>query len=50
MEYVLVPWPESQGLMEYEDFDKYSSLADYDKFGPAAYFVDSKWLKEINDK
>lgn len=43
--YVLVQWPDSQELMEYEGFNEHSSYADYDTFGPAAYFVEEEWLK-----
>lgn len=41
-EYVLVQWPESQVLMDYEWFDNETSLADFEKFGSSAYFVPMK--------
>ena len=34
--------------MELEGFEEHSSLADCDKFGPSAYFVEEEWLDEIN--
>jgi len=46
--YVLVKWPESQILMDFEWFDHEASLADFDKFGSSAYFIpQSRWL-ELN--
>lgn len=48
MNYVLIQWPESQTLMELEDFEEHSSLADCEIFGPCAYFVEKEWLDEIN--
>lgn len=42
MNYVLVPWPESQRLMEYEWFEECILMNDenhLDDIGPAAYFV-----------
>lgn len=48
MEYVLIKWPESQELMELEDFEEHSSLADCEMFGPCAYFVEKEWLYETN--
>lgn len=47
MSYILIKWPESQDLMELKGFEENSSLADYEKFGPAAYFVDKDWLELI---
>ena len=45
-EYVLVQWPETQVLMDYDWFDKETSLADFDKFGNSAYFIPMKrWLE-----
>ena len=45
-EYVLVRWPETQVLMDYEWFDAETSLADFDKFGSSAYFIPMKrWLE-----
>ena len=35
--YVLVQWPETQVLMDYDWFDAEASLADFDKFGSSAY-------------
>ena len=46
--YVLVQWPESQVIMDYDWFDSEASLADSDKFGSSAYFIpQARWL-EIN--
>lgn len=46
--YVLVQWPESQVIMDYDWFDSEASLADFDKFGSSAYFIpQARWL-EIN--
>ena len=47
MSYILITWPESQSLMELEGFEENTSLADCEKFGPAAYFVDKDWLEQI---
>jgi len=45
-EYVLVRWPETQVLMDYDWFDKETSLADFNKFGSSAYFIPMKrWLE-----
>lgn len=44
MEYILFQWPESQELMEVEGFEEHSNLADCEKFGSAAYFVEKEWL------
>lgn len=44
--YVLVQWPETQVLMDYDWFDAEASLADFDKFGNSAYFIpQSRWLE-----
>ena len=44
--YVLVQWPETQVLMDYDWFDAETSLADFDKFGNSAYFIpQSRWLE-----
>lgn len=49
-EYVLVQWPESQAFMDYEWFDHEASLADYNKFGSAAFFIPMKrWLESHAD-
>ena len=48
--YVLVQWPETQVLMDYDWFDKEASLADFDKFGSSAYFIpQTRWI-ELNSK
>lgn len=45
-DYVLVQWPETQVLMDYDWFDKETSLADFNKFGSSAYFIPLKrWLE-----
>jgi hypothetical protein len=47
--YILVQWPESQVLMDFEWFDEEASLADFYKFGSSAYFIpQSRWL-ELNE-
>lgn len=46
--YVLVLWPESQELMDFEWFDLEASLADFDKFGSSAYFIPQKRWMELN--
>ena len=48
--YVLVQWPATQVLMDYDWFDAEASLADFDKFGSSAYFIpQTRWL-ELNSK
>lgn len=51
VKYILVEWPESQSLMDYEDFEDHSCLVNdeswLDQYGPASYFVEEDWLKEI---
>lgn len=44
--YSLICWPESQSLMEEEGFEEHSSLADCEKFGSMAFFVENAWLNE----
>lgn len=49
--YVLIQWPESQELMDEEWFDDETSLADFFKFGSAAYFVPTqRWIEFKNKK
>lgn len=49
-EYVLVHWPESQILMDYDWFNEDASLADCDKFGSSAYFIPkNRWLELHNE-
>ena len=47
MEYIIIAWPESQKLMELEDFEKHSYLINseegIDTFGYSAYFVEKDW-------
>lgn len=47
MEYVVITWPESQKLMEIEDFEDNSFLINSEKgiltFGNSAYFVEKNW-------
>jgi hypothetical protein len=49
--YVIVEWPYSQELMEYDDFDCHSCLINdeswVDQYGSASYFVEEDWLKQI---
>ena len=48
--YVLIQWPETQVLMDYDWFDAEASLADFDKFGSSAYFIpQSRWLELHED-
>lgn len=45
-DYVLVQWPFSQVLMDYDWFDNETSLASFEKFGSSAYFIPKKrWLE-----
>ena len=47
--YVLIQWPESQLIMEYDWFDEEASLADCDKFGSSAFFIPKeRWLELYN--
>lgn len=46
--YILVYWPESQVLMDYEWFDKEAVLADWVKCGSSSYFIPEHRLNEIN--
>jgi hypothetical protein len=46
--YILVDWPESQVLMDYEWFDKEAILADWVKCGASTYFIPEHRMKEIN--
>ena len=49
--YVIVTWPESQEVMEYEFFENHSYLINDKKgmedFGFSAYFVDEDWLNRM---
>lgn len=46
--YVIVTWPESQGLMDKEGFEENACLINDDTFleiyGPQSYFVNESWL------
>ena len=46
--YILVYWPESQVLMDYDWFDKEAVLADWVKCGLSSYFIPEHRLNEIN--
>jgi hypothetical protein len=46
--YILVYWPESQVLMDYDWFDKEAVLADWVKCGSSSYFIPEHRLNEIN--
>lgn len=48
MKYILIEFPEIQKYIELEDFEEHSSLADCEKFGPSAYFVEEEWLDKYN--
>lgn len=49
MSYIIVQWPESQELMEEEDFQDNAFLINdekgLEKFGSSAFFVDEKWYE-----
>ena len=50
--YIVVGWPESQSLVEQDEFDKHSYLINDDNgisdFGPSAYFVEYDWYKSLD--
>lgn len=50
MEYIIIAWPESQKLMELENFEKHSYLINSEKgiltFGNSAYFVEKNWYND----
>lgn len=50
MEYVVITWPESQKLMELEDFKDHSYLINseegIDTFGYSAYFIEKDWYDD----
>lgn len=50
MEYVVITWPESQKLIELEDFKDHSYLINseegIDTFGYSAYFVEKDWYDD----
>jgi len=48
--YQLVQWPDSQEYMEEEWFDNECSLADYEQFGDAAYFIPVIRIEEYEKK
>lgn len=48
MKYILIGFPDIQEYMDLEGFEEHSSLADCDKFGPSAYFVEEEWLDNCN--
>lgn len=49
--FVLVQWPETQVLMDYDWFDAEASLADFYKFGNSAYFIpQQRWLEIQEDR
>ena len=39
-----------QEYMDLDGFEEHSSLADCDKFGPSAYFVEEEWLNNIDNE
>lgn len=47
MEFIVITWPESQKLMELEDFEEHSYLINSEdgiyNFGNSAYFVEKDW-------
>lgn len=50
-DFVIIQWPEVQCLMEEPGFETNASLANdewtLDKYGDQAYFVNKKWLNEL---
>lgn len=48
--FIVVTWPESQNLMEYEGFEENCHLINddsgLDQYGSSAYFVNEDWLRE----
>ena len=54
MNFEVVCWPESQMYMELDGWEDNSYLVNdehgLDDFGSSAYFVNSEWLKNANDK
>lgn len=48
MKYILINFPDIQEYMDLEGFEEHSSLADCDKFGASAYFVEEEWLDNCN--
>lgn len=48
--FIVVTWPDSQNLMEYEGFEENCHLIDdesgLDQYGSSAYFVNEDWLRE----
>lgn len=51
--YIIVEWPYSQELMDYEDFDEHACLINDDswveQYGNASYFVEEEWLNQIKN-
>ena len=52
--YVVITWPYSQSLAELDNFFEHSFLISDDTgievFGNSAYFVEERWLNQINSK
>lgn len=50
MKYIIIQWPESQYLMEFEDWQKHCYLINDDlgmaEFGSSAYFVEESWYNK----
>ena len=50
-DFIVIPWPEIQDLMDKEGFDLNVSLANdewcLEKYGSSAYFVNKQWLKSL---
>mgnify|MGYP001583809765 CR=1 FL=1 len=48
--FILVTWPYSQLFMEIPGWVTHSHLANdeigYERYGPAAYFVEEEWLRK----
>ena len=52
--YIVIIWPYSQSLAELDNFFEHSFLISDDTgievFGNSAYFVEERWLNQINSK
>lgn len=50
-EFIVIPWPDVQELMGFEDFSDNAALVTgplYDEFGDSAFFVRKQWLDSIS--
>lgn len=45
-EYLIIGWPDIQSIMDYEDFEEYSTLINQNDImgiGSSTYLVDKEW-------